>query len=42
MIEKPIYVSAESSDVDLETKRLELQATLDRLVEKGVKWRDNG
>ena len=40
MIEKPIYVSAESSDEVLEAKKLELQSILNRLVEQGEKWRN--
>jgi lysophospholipid acyltransferase (LPLAT)-like uncharacterized protein len=42
MIEKPIYVSSSASDDELELKRLELQSTLDSLVERGKDWRENG
>ena len=42
MIEKPIYVSDESTDDELESKRSELQSTLNKLVEKGEKWRSGG
>jgi lysophospholipid acyltransferase (LPLAT)-like uncharacterized protein len=35
----PIYVSAESADDELESKRVELQTALDRLVAEGEAWR---
>jgi lysophospholipid acyltransferase (LPLAT)-like uncharacterized protein len=41
-IEKPIYVSAVSSDVELEAKRLQLESTLNELVQRGEKWRIDG
>jgi hypothetical protein len=37
----PIYVSAESTDDELELKRVELQTALDRLVADGEAWRDS-
>ena len=42
MIEKPIYVPAESSDDELEAIRLQLQSTLNALVQRGEKWRADG
>lgn len=41
IIEKPIYVSSEANDEELENKRLELQNTLDELVKRGVQWRES-
>ena len=35
----PIYVAPTANDDELETKRLELQTALDRLVEEGETWR---
>jgi lysophospholipid acyltransferase (LPLAT)-like uncharacterized protein len=40
MIEKPIYVAENAEDEGLEAKRVELQSTLEMLVEKGRKWRE--
>jgi lysophospholipid acyltransferase (LPLAT)-like uncharacterized protein len=42
MIAPPIYVDPEANDDELESKRLELQAALDRLVEQGAAWRNAG
>lgn len=42
MIEKPIYVAESASEDELETKRGELQTTLDKLVKRGEDWRENG
>ena len=40
IIDPPIYVDAESTDDELEQKRAELQHSLERLVERGRKWRN--
>lgn len=40
-ISKPIYVSPQANDEELENKRLELQNTLDELVKRGVQWRES-
>jgi lysophospholipid acyltransferase (LPLAT)-like uncharacterized protein len=40
IIAKPIYVDGESTAEQQDDKRLELQLSLDRLVEQGQKWRD--
>lgn len=40
MIDRPIYVQPDASDGALEEKRLELQRSLDDLVERGRKWRE--
>ena len=37
-IGKPIYVKSDAKDDELEEKRLELQNSLDNLVEQGEKW----
>ncbi len=39
IVGEPIYVDADARDDALETKRLELQASLDALVIAGEKWR---
>jgi lysophospholipid acyltransferase (LPLAT)-like uncharacterized protein len=41
MIEKPIQVSENASDDELEVKRLELQSALEALVARGAEWRGN-
>lgn len=38
-ISKPIYISSEANDEELENKRLNLQYSLDELVERGEQWR---
>jgi lysophospholipid acyltransferase (LPLAT)-like uncharacterized protein len=38
-IEAPIYVSSEADDVEVESKLAELQGALDRLVDRGSRWR---
>jgi lysophospholipid acyltransferase (LPLAT)-like uncharacterized protein len=38
-IGKPIFVSKDAGDSEIENKRLELQKTLDELVERGKQWR---
>jgi lysophospholipid acyltransferase (LPLAT)-like uncharacterized protein len=40
VIARPIYVEADGLDESLEEKRLQLQQSLDRLVERGRKWRE--
>lgn len=40
-IDKPVYVSAEANDEEIENKRLELQNSLDELVKRGVQWRES-
>lgn len=40
-IDKPIYLSESASDEELENKRLELQSSLDELVNRGVQWRES-
>jgi len=40
MIEKPIYVHADASDQLVEQKRIELQHTLEELVDRGKQWRE--
>jgi lysophospholipid acyltransferase (LPLAT)-like uncharacterized protein len=37
----PIYVPANATDEEIESKRAELQASLDELVERGRRWREN-
>jgi lysophospholipid acyltransferase (LPLAT)-like uncharacterized protein len=39
LINPPIYVSAESSDGELEAKLTEVQDSMDELVERGRIWR---
>lgn len=41
IIEKPIYVSSEANDEEIENKRLEVQNSLDELVKRGVQWRES-
>ncbi len=41
IIEKPIYVSSEANDDEIENKRLEVQSSLDELVKRGVQWRES-
>lgn len=41
IIEKPIYVSSEANDAEIENKRLEVQSSLDELVKRGVQWRES-
>ncbi|MGI8495005.1 MAG: lysophospholipid acyltransferase family protein [Pyrinomonadaceae bacterium] len=36
----PIFVSKDAGDEEIELKRLELQKTLDELVERGRQWRE--
>ncbi len=38
-IAEPVYVAAEASEIEIENKRLELQAKLDELVADGEQWR---
>lgn len=40
-IAKPIYVSSEANEEEIENKRRELQNTLDELVQRGVQWRES-
>jgi lysophospholipid acyltransferase (LPLAT)-like uncharacterized protein len=40
IIAEPIYVSKVAADTELETKRSELQKSLDELVERGRLWRE--
>lgn len=40
IIGKPIYVSPDAKDEELEAKRLELQSSLDQLVAAGGAWRN--
>ena len=40
VIARPIYVEADGLDESLEEKRLQLQQSLDSLVERGRKWRE--
>ncbi len=37
----PIYISSEVNNEELENKRLELQNSLDELVNRGVQWRES-
>lgn len=39
-IAEPIYVSKDAGNEEIENKRLELQKTLDELVERGKQWRE--
>lgn len=39
-IGEPIYVSKDADDAEIENKRLELQKSLDELVERGQQWRE--
>ena len=41
MIEKPIYVPVDAGDQLVEQKRIELQHTLEELVDRGKQWREN-
>lgn len=41
IINKPIYVSSEANDEEIENKRLEVQNSLDELVKRGVQWRES-
>jgi lysophospholipid acyltransferase (LPLAT)-like uncharacterized protein len=41
IIAAPIYVSSKANDEELEEKRQELQKSLDDLVERGIRWREN-
>lgn len=41
IIGEPIYVDAKANDEQMETKRLELQSSLNELVERGSKWRQD-
>jgi lysophospholipid acyltransferase (LPLAT)-like uncharacterized protein len=37
----PIYVAADAGDEEIESKREELQTSLDNLVERGKRWRES-
>lgn len=39
-IGEPIYVAKDANDGEIENKRLELQKSLDELVERGKQWRE--
>ncbi|MFN2502157.1 MAG: lysophospholipid acyltransferase family protein [Pyrinomonadaceae bacterium] len=39
VIGKPIYVSADANDEEMEAKRMELQASLEDLTRQGEEWR---
>ena len=41
IIGQPIFVPPDADDACIETKRLELQRSLDDLVEAGIRWRAN-
>jgi lysophospholipid acyltransferase (LPLAT)-like uncharacterized protein len=40
-IAEPVYVMAEASEIEIEKKRLELQAKLDAMVKLGKQWRES-
>jgi lysophospholipid acyltransferase (LPLAT)-like uncharacterized protein len=40
MIDRPISVSSDATDDELETARLDLEQALNQLVERGKRWRD--
>lgn len=42
IIEPPIYISPDASDEEIDTRRTELQETLDELVRRGEEWRRSG
>ncbi len=41
-ISEPIYVAADTSEAEIENKRIDLQRKLDEAVELGKQWRESG